>query len=108
MRLKYFIDYRYEEKMQQFVPIGIWIQDMDYLGIDMYYPDETLDEYWEAQWIINRLVESDLNAPPDFLDYHQARAGHMGMRSRIFKEETDLKVDEFMRKTLQKFIAGDG
>ncbi len=106
MRVKYFIDYRYEDRIQQFIPIGIWIQDQDDLGIDMYYPDETSDEYWNAMWVMNRLVESDQNTPPDFLEYHQASAGYKGMRSQIFGEETDLNVDEFMRKTLQKFMVG--
>ncbi len=108
MRIKYFIDYRYDDKVQQFLPIGIWIQDIDDLGIDMYYTDETSDEYWEAMWVMNRLVEADLNTPLDFLEYHQARAGYMGMRSKVFEEETDLNVDEFMRRTLMKYIAGWG
>ena len=108
MRLRYFIDYRYDYKVQKFLPIGIWIQDQDDLGIDMYYPDETSDQYWEAQWVINRLVESDLNTHPDFLEFHQAKAGYKGMRSKVFVDETDLSVDEFMRITLQKFIMGQG
>ena len=108
MRLRYLIDYRFEEKVQQFLPIGIWIQDLDDLGIDMYYPDESSDEFEEAMWVMNRLVENDMNAPMDFLEYHQASAGYKGMRSQIFEEETDLNVDEFMRKTLQKFMAGEG
>ena len=108
MRLRYFIDYRYEEKLQQFLPIGIWIQDKDDLGIDMYYPDETSDEYWDAMWIINRLVENDLNAPTDFLEHHQVRAGQLGMRSKAYETETELSVDEFMRITLKKFLNGGG
>ncbi len=104
MRVQYFIDYRYVEKVQQFLPIGIWIQDQDDLGIDMYYPDETSNENWDAMWVMNRLVENDLNAPPDFLEYHQARVGYKGMRSKIFVEETDLSVDEFIRKTLKNFM----
>ena len=106
--MKYFIDYGFDEKVEQFLPIGIWIQDVDDLGIDLFYPDETLDEYDEATWTVNRLVESDLNAPPDFLEFHQAKAGYRGMRSKIFKAETALNIDEFMQKTLQKFMVGEG
>ena len=106
MRLKYFIDYRYEETVQQFLPIGIWIQDQDDMGIDFYYPDETSDEYWDAMWVMNRLVENDLNAPEDFLEHHQVKAGQMGMRSKVFGEDTKLSVDEFMRETLKKFLIG--
>jgi hypothetical protein len=104
MRVKYFIDYLYDDKIQQFLPIGIWIQDVDDLGIDKYYPEETSDEYWDAMWVMNQLVENDLNAPPDFLEYHQARAGYKGMRSQVVEEETDLNVDEFMIKTMKKFM----
>jgi len=106
MRLRYFIDFRYDDKVLQFLPIGIWIQDMGDLGIDMYYPDETSDEYWEAMWVMNRLVEDDLNTPLNLLEYHRARAGYKGMRSRTFEEETDLNLDEFMRKTLSKYMDG--
>ena len=108
MRIRYFIDYKFDDKVEQFLPIGIWIQDVDDLGIEMYYPDETSDEYSEAQWLINRLVESDLNTPPDFLEFHRVRAGYLGMRSKIFEAETALNIDEFMSKTLQKFIVGGG
>ena len=104
MRVKYFIDYRFEEKLQQFIPIGIWIQDQDDLGIDMFYLDETSYEYTDAMWVMNRLVENDLNAPVDFLEYHQAKSGHKGMRSKVFEEETNLGVDEFMMITLNKFM----
>jgi len=107
MRLRYFIDYRYDDKAERFLPIGIWIQDTDDLGIDMYYTDEESDEYMDAMWVINRLVEADLSVPPDFLEFHQERAGYRGMRSRIFEEKTYLNIDEFMRKTLQKFIVGE-
>jgi len=107
MRIRYFIDYQYDNRLQQFLPVGIWIQDMDDLGIDMYYLDETSDEYEEAMWVMNRLVENDLNASPDFLEYHQTRAGYKGMRSRILEEETDLSFDEFILWSLKKLIAGE-
>lgn len=107
MRLRYFIDYRYEESVQQFLPIGIWIQDQGDLGIDMYYPDETSDEYWDAMWVMNRLVENSLIAPADFLEHHQVRAGHNCMRSKVFEDETELNVDEFMKTTLKKYLDGN-
>ncbi len=108
MRMKYFIDFRFDDTVNQFLPIGIWIQDMDDQGIDMYYPDESLDEYEEAIWVMNRIVEKNLNVPPDFLEYHQAKAGYRGMRSQVFEKETDLNLVEFMRVTLQKILAGKG
>ena len=108
MRLRYFIDYRYDEKIGRFLPIGIWIHNPVNGAVDFYYIDPESDEYADAMWVINRLVESDLKAPPDFLEFHQQRAGYRGMRSRIFEEETELTYDEFMRKTLQRFMDQEG
>ena len=108
MRLKYFIDYRYDEKVGRFLPIGIWIHNPVNGAVDFYYPDQESDEYADAMWVINRLVESDLKAPPDFLEFHQAKAGYLGMRSRIFEAETNLTYDEFMRRTLQRFMDREG
>ena len=106
MRLRYFIDYVLNDAGERFIPVGIWVQNMDDLGVDIYYPDDDSDEYWDAMWVINRLVEADsLPPPPDFLEYHQTQAGYTGMRSRIYEEKTDLGYDLFMRKTLQKFIS---
>ena len=103
MRLRYFIDYRFDDKPSRLLPIGIWIHNPVNGALDIYYPAQESEEYWDAMWVINRLVESDLKAPPDFLEFHQQRAGYRGMRSRIFEEETDQTYDDFMRKTLQHF-----
>ena len=108
MKLRYFIDSRYDEKIGRFLPIGIWIHNPVDGAVDFYYPDQESDEYWDAMWVINRLVESDLKAPPDFIEFHQQQAGYRGMRSRIFEEETELTYDEFMRKTLQRFMDQEG
>ena len=104
MRVKYFIDYRYEDRIQQFLPIGIWIQDQDDLGIDMYYPDETSDEYWDAMWVMNRLVENGLNAPQDFLEFHQQRAGYRGMRGPVRETDTEFGYFEFARCQVSETI----
>ena len=108
MKLRYFIDYRYDEKIGRFLPIGIWIHNPVDGAVDFYYLYPESDEYTEAMWVINRLVEFDLKAPPDFLEFHQMRAGYRGMRSRIFTEGTDLTIDEFMRQTLKSFMDREG
>ena len=104
MKLRFFIEYRYNDEASRFLPIGIWIHNPVDGAVDIFYPDPESDEYAEAMWVINRLVESDLKAPPDFLEFHQARAGYRGMRSAIFEVETELGYDEFMKRTLQEFI----
>jgi len=103
MKLRYFIDYRYSDELNRFVPISIWIHNPVDGAVDIYYPDQESGEYADAMWVINRLVESDLNAPSDFLEFHQERAGYRGMRSAILEVETNLGYDEFMKRTLQEF-----
>lgn len=104
VRLRYFVDYRYDDEASRFLPIGIWVHNPVDGAVDVYYPDPESDEYWDGMFVINRLVEADLNAPPDFLEFHQVRAGYRGMRSWIFEEETEMGYDEFMQKTLARFI----
>ena len=104
MKLRYFIDSRYNEKVGRFLPIGIWIYNPVDGAVDFYYPDPESDENADAMWVINRLVESDLKAPPDFLEFHQHQAGYKGMRSRILEVDTELGYDEFMKRTLRDFI----
>ncbi|NQT35564.1 hypothetical protein HQ587_10275 [bacterium] len=104
MRLRYFIDYCYFDKAGCFLPIGVWIHNSVDGAVDIYYPDQESDEYWDAMFVINRLVESNLKAPQDFLEFHQTRAGYRGMRNAIFEVETELGYDEFMKRTLQEFI----
>ena len=104
MRVRFFIEYRYNDEASRFLPIGIWVHNPVDGAVDIFYTDPESDEYWDAMWVINRLVESNLNAPPDFLEFHQMRTGYRGMRSRIFEEQTDLTYDEFMRKTLRRFM----
>ena len=105
LRLKYFIDYRFDDEAGRFLPIGVWIHNPADGAVDVFYLDQESDEYWDAMWVLNRLAESDLKAPPDFLEFHQARAGYRGMRSAVFEVESELGYDEFMKRTLQGFIA---
>lgn len=86
------------------MPIGIWIHNPVDGAVDFFYPDQESDEYADAMWVINRLVESDLKASLDFLEFHQQQAGYRGMRSAIFELETELGYDEFMKRTLWEFI----
>ena len=39
VRLRYFIDYRYDEKVGRFLPIGIWIHNTVDGAVDIYYID---------------------------------------------------------------------
>ena len=102
MKVRYFIECRIDRSTGEKTPIGIWLQDST--GVDIHYPDETSEEYWEANEVLNRLAEDQLDPPEDFLEFHQSKAGYKGIRSQILKASTNLKIDDFMRMTLQRFL----
>jgi len=95
MRIRYFIDYRFDEATGEFLPIGIWMHNPDDGDVDMYYLDASCPEAEEANWVINRLVEAGLKTPDDFLEFHQQRAGYLGMRGSVLEVETALSYGDF-------------
>ena len=101
MRVRYFIDYRFDEATGEFRPIGVWMHNPDDGDVDIFYPDESCLEYQEAMWVVNRLVESDLKTPPDFLEFHQQRAGYMEMRGPVTQTDTELGYTEFGKQLLK-------
>jgi len=72
--------------------------------VDKYYLDQSCPEAEEANWVINRLVEAELKTPPDFLEFHQQRAGYRGMRGSVLEVETDLRYTEFGRRILEEAV----
>ena len=103
MKVRYFIECRIDRQTAEKVPVGIWLQDST--GVDIYYLDEASDEYWEANEVLNRLAEAQLDPSPDFLDYHLTRGGYYIDRVGIFEAELGkLSADEFLKITLQKAI----
>jgi hypothetical protein len=82
------------------VPVGIWLQTPT--GVDIYYPDETSDEYWEANEVLNRLAEMQIDPSSDFLEFYLARGGYYIDRVGIFEAELGKQsAEEFMKITLQ-------
>lgn len=75
-------------------PVGVWVQgpgpglDIEMLYIDSRDP-KVLERKDEANWVLNRLVESCVTAiPDDFLEYHrQTRSPYDGVFTEI--TETD-------------------
>ena len=103
MKVRYFIECRIDRQTAEKTPIGIWLQDST--GIDIYYPDETSDEYWEANEVLNRLAEDQLDPPVGFLDFHLSRGGYQVDRVGILEAELGkFSVDEFMKMILQRAI----
>lgn len=105
MRLKFFIEYRYENTFGGFQPIGVWMHNPVDGDVDIFYTDPECPEADEANWILNRLVEAGLKTLDDFLDYHQLRSGYCGMRGQIKETETELSYEQFARAILQQAVA---
>ena len=103
MKTRYLIECRIDQLTGEKTPVGIWLQDST--GIDIYYPDEISDEYLEANEVLNRLAENQLDPPEDFLDFHLTRGGYYVDRVGIFEANLGkLSVEEFMKRTLKKAI----
>ena len=105
MTVRFFIECVINWHTWEKIPLGIWLQSST--GVDIYYPDETSDEYWEANEVLNRLAESQLDPLPDFLDYHLTHGGYNIDRVGIFEVELGkMSREEFMKMTLQKAMTG--
>ena len=104
MRVRYFIDYRMDERTGGFIPIGVWMHNSVDGDVDIFYPDESCPEYEEAMWVINRLVEADMKTPPDFLEFHQQRAWYCEMRGPVTQTDTELGYTEFGKQLLKTVI----
>jgi hypothetical protein len=92
MRVRFFIDYKFDDALGGFKPIGVWMHNPIDGDVDIFYVDPECPEADEANWIINRLVEAGLKTPDDFLEYHATRAGYRGMRSTV--KETITRSEE--------------
>ena len=103
MKVRYFIECRIDRITAEKTLVGIWLQDST--GVDIYYPDETSDEYWEANEVLKRLAEDQLDPPADFLDFHLTWGGYYVDRVGIFEAELGKQTaEEFMKMILQKAI----
>ena len=107
MKVRYFIECRIDRQTLENTPMGIWLQDST--GVEIYYPDETSDEYWEANEVLNILAENQLDPPLDFLDFHFRRGGYYVNRVGVFETDlSKLSVEEFLKMTLKKVMTEEG
>ncbi len=104
MRLCYFLEYRYDDDVGAFKPIGVWMHNPADGDVDIFYVDPECPEAEEANWIMNRLVEAGLKTPDDFLEFHATRTGYHGMRGPVREVETELSYDAFGRMVFDEAI----
>ena len=70
----------------KYVEIGLWTMPEDRMGLEIEIDDAYPEEQEEANWILNRLVDS-YPLPEDFLEYHQEQKnGYDGMMGKIVKK----------------------
>lgn len=92
MKIRYMIEYamRDLDTNPHYEAIGVWAQGTGPgLDIEMAYLPGNEEYQEEADWVINRLVESDITVlPDDFLDYHRSTISpYRGMRGQIVELE---------------------
>jgi len=98
MKFLYMIEYKFVNRptgnrnteQPGYIPIGVWcLGDGPGLDLEIRMLPEYPDEQEEADWIINRIVESGVtHLDRSLLEYHQQTISpYDGMRSKIFETE---------------------
>jgi hypothetical protein len=88
MTFLYMVEYKLVKG--RYVPIGVWcVGPGGGLDVEVRMLPRHAEEQEEADWVINRLVESGVeHVGREFLEYHQETLSpYRGMRSKI--AETD-------------------
>ena len=89
MKFLYLVEYKYAG--DAYVPIGVWcVGESPSLDVEIRMLPGYTQEQEEADWVINRLVESGTtHVGREFLEYHQQTLSpYRGMRSKVFETET--------------------
>jgi len=74
-----------------YVPIGVWcVGESPGLDVEIRMLPGYPEEQEEADWVINRLVESGVeHVGREFLEYHQETLSpYRGLRSKVFETDT--------------------
>jgi hypothetical protein len=91
MRIRYFIEYkRPDPNKWELIPIGVWAHGVDdRSAFEVGYIPGYDAEEWDAQCVVNRIVEQGIRElPDDFLERHRGAVPvYIGSRTKV--EETD-------------------
>ncbi len=74
MKIRYFIEYkRPDPNKWEFIPIGVWAHGVDdRSAFEVGYIPGYDAEEWDAQCVVNRIVEQGIKElPEDFLERHR-------------------------------------
>lgn len=87
MKAKVYKMKQYKLVGEEYKKIGVWTMPADRMSLEIEIDERYPEEKEEANWIINRLVESDaFPLTEDFLEYWQQQLSpYEGMMGKIEK-----------------------
>jgi len=110
MRIRYFIEYkRPDPNKWDMIPIGVWAHGVDDRStFEVGYVPGFDDEEWDAQSVINRIVEQGIRElPEDFLDrLRDTVPVYLGSRTKVFETEKYGNVTELVEDILYQINKG--
>lgn len=110
MKLRYFIEYkRPDPNKWKFAPIGVWAHGADDRFIlEIGYLPGNDDQEWDAEWVINRIVENEIRElPEDFLEQHRdALPVYLGSRTKVYETVKYGTAAELVQDILEKIKEG--
>jgi len=110
MKIRYFIEYkRPDPNKWEFIPIGVWAHGVDdRSAFEVGYVPGFNAEEWDAQSVINRIVEQEImELPEDFLERHRdAVPVYLGSRTKISETDKYGSVTELVNDLLGQIRKG--
>lgn len=110
MRIRYFIEHkRPDPNKWEFMPIGVWAHGVDdRSAFEVSYVPGYDDEEWDAQSVINSIVEQGIRElPDDFLEQHrEAVPVYLGSRTKVFETDKYGSVTEAVKYLLEQIQKG--
>ena len=107
MKLRYMVEYTLRDRIREprYDPIGVWVQGPG-PGLDLvveFLPGHT-EAREEAEWVVNRLVENDVQTlPEDFLEYYQSTLSPFrGMRGAVVETDEYTSAEACVRSVLER------
>jgi hypothetical protein len=110
MKIRYFIEYkRPDPNKWEFIPIGVWAHGVDdRSAFEVGYVPGFDTEEWDAQCVVNRIVEQGIRElPEDFLERHrEAVSVYLGSRTKVVETDKYGSVTELVESMLEQIKKG--
>ncbi|HOC94325.1 MAG TPA: hypothetical protein PKH33_18385 [bacterium] len=110
MRIRYFIEYKRPDLNKwEMIPIGVWAHGVDdRAAFEVGYLPGYDDEEWDAQCVINRMVEQGINElPADFLEQHRDSIPvYLGSRTTPIETDKYGSVTKLVNDMLEQIRKG--